>query len=285
MRKKVLLIGSAGMAGQAIKIELLKYTNSIELFDIARNSNISKPSFKLDITNFSSIKKIVLFGKFDYIINCVGILNNNAEENPDEAILVNSYFPHFLEAITKSLTTKIIHISTDCVFSGEKGSYIESDLRDGKGFYAQSKALGELLNKKDLTIRTSIIGPDKNLNGIGLFNWFLKQKGQINGYTNAFWSGVTTIQLAKTIVSLIVEDNFFEGILHLTNNTKISKYDLLLLIKEIFKIDQIELKADATYKVDKSFINTNQVFINYCPTYKEMIYEMRDWMQSNNFNY
>ena len=285
MKKKVLLIGSAGMAGQVIKIELLKYPNSIEVFDIARNSNISSPSFVLDITNFSEVEKIILSGKFDYIINCVGILNKSAEENPDIAILVNSYFPHFLESITRSLNTKILHISTDCVFSGMKGGYIESDYKDGKGFYAQSKALGELWNDKDLTIRTSIIGPDKNFNGIGLFNWFVKQRGQVNGFVNVFWSGVTTVQLANVIIKIILDEINCKGLVHLTNNSKISKFQLFNLIKEVFKIDGIEVKECEDYTVDKSFLNTNLNFHNLVVSYKEMIVEMHEWMKSNHYKY
>lgn len=285
MKKKVLLIGSAGMAGQVIKNELLNYSDFIEVLDIARNSNISVPSFLLDITNFSEVENIILSGNFDYIINCVGILNKSAEENPDLAILINSYFPHFLESLTSKLNTKIIHISTDCVFSGTKGGYIESDFRDGKGFYAQSKALGELWNDKDLTIRTSIIGPDKNFNGIGLFNWFVKQKGQVNGFANAFWSGVTTVQLAEVILKIILGEINFAGLVHLTNNSKISKFQLLNLIKEVFQLDGIEVKECKDYRVDKSFLNSNLELLNLSISYKEMIVEMYEWMKLNHYNY
>ena len=199
MKKKVLLLGSAGMAGQALKFELLKESNLIELIDVSRSNKISKPSILLDVTNFDELNKIVCESNFDYIINCIGLLNNVAEKNPEQSILINSYLPRFLEKITIGTKTRISHISTDCVFSGKKGGYIESDFKDGNGIYAQSKALGEINNDKDLTIRTSIIGPDLNSDGIGLFNWVCKQSGEIKGYKNAFWSGVTTIVLAKYI--------------------------------------------------------------------------------------
>lgn len=285
MKKKVLLIGSAGMAGQVIKIELLNYSDSIEVLDIARNSNISTPTFLLDVTNFSEVENVILSGKFDYIINCVGILNKSAEDNPDQAILINAYFPHFLESLTKKTNTIIIHISTDCVFSGIKGGYIESDFKDGKGFYAQSKALGELLNGKDLTIRTSIIGPDKNLNGIGLFNWFVKQKGQVTGFVNAYWSGVTTVQLAKVIIKIILGEINFAGLVHLTNNSKISKFQLLNSIKEVFQLDSIEVNECRDYRVDKSFLNSNLDILNLSISYKEMIVEMYEWIKSNHYKY
>ena len=94
-------------------------------------------------------------------------------------------------------------MSTDCVFSGKTGGYDESSLRDGETFYDRSKALGELENQKDLTFRNSIIGPDLNEEGIGLFNWFMKQTGEINGYTKAMWTGVTTLTLAKAMESAV----------------------------------------------------------------------------------
>ena len=230
---KILLLGSAGMAGHIIKKELLKISDKFEIVDIARNSNYTRPTYEIDLRNFKSIETLITNHDFDYIINCSGILNKIAEDNPDEAILINSYLPHFLEKITQFKKAKIIQISTDCVFSGSKGNYLEKDLKDGVGYYAQTKALGELINNKDLTIRTSIIGPDLNTNGIGLFNWFIKQTGSIDGYCNAYWSGVTTLQLAKSIIKLILEKNSISGVIHLTNNNKISKYDLLQIIKNI----------------------------------------------------
>lgn len=279
---KILLLGSAGMAGHVLKNEFLKLSNKIDLIDIARSNQYTTPIIKMDITDFVSLSDLVANSNFDYIINSVGILNKTAEDNPDNAILINSYLPHFLEKITKNTKTKIIHISTDCVFSGKKGSYVEIDFKDGTGFYAQTKAMGELVNDKDLTIRTSIIGPDLNSGGIGLFNWFINQSGLVNGFSNAFWSGVTTIQLAKSIIEIIFSNNSITGLVHLTNNEKISKYNLLILIKEVFELKDIEIQELSSYEVDKSLINTrNEIFRNI-PTYKEMIFEMHEWIKTNN---
>ena len=241
---KILLLGSAGMAGHVLKKELLKFSDKIDLIDVARSSHYTTPIIKMDVADFTTLGDLVSNSNFDYIINSVGILNKTAEDNPDNAILINSYLPHFLEKVTKNTETKIIHISTDCVFSGYKGSYVEIDFKDGKGFYAQSKALGELVNDKDLTIRTSIIGPDLNSRGIGLFNWFINQKGIVKGFTNAYWSGVTTLQLAKSIIEIIFSNKKITGLVHLTNNNKISKYNLLVLFKEIFELKNIEIQFD-----------------------------------------
>ena len=281
--KKILLLGSSGMAGQVLKIELSKLKDKIEFVDIARSNQITQPTIQLDVTNFDHLKEIIYHGKFDFIINCVGLLNSFAEENPDQAILINSYLPHYLEKITSKSSTKLIHISTDCVFSGNSGDYIESDLKDGIGFYAQSKALGEVTNNKDLTIRTSIIGPDMNKNGIGLFNWVLNQTGLINGYANAYWSGVTTIQLANFIIEHILKSTLPIGLMHLSNNTKISKYELLKIIKDVFKLNNIEIVKFENYQIDKSIINTRNDISYTLPNYFEMILSMKDWIIQNNY--
>jgi len=279
---KVLLLGSAGMAGHVLKEELSRNITNIELVDIARSSQYTRPTIQMDVTNFIELENLIANSNFDYIINSVGILNKTAEDNPDRAILINSYLPHFLEKVTENHKTKIIHISTDCVFSGKKGAYVETDLRDGIGFYAQTKALGELINNKDLTIRTSIVGPDLNKTGIGLFNWFIKQNGSVNGYTKAFWSGVTTIQLAKSIKEIINLNIPITGLMHLTNNDKISKYNLLILFKKIFELNNIDVEESHTYEVDKSLINTrNDYFINI-PSYEQMIIEMKEWINIYN---
>lgn len=281
--KKILLLGSAGMAGQILKLEFLKRTDQIDLVDVARNSKISKPKIQLDLTNFVQLEEIINNGNFDFIINCVGLLNSFAEEHPDQAILINSYLPHFLEKTTSSTNTKLIHISTDCVFSGKSGNYKESDFKDGIGFYAQSKALGEVINAKDLTIRTSIIGPDLNISGIGLFKWLMNQNGIINGYTKAFWSGVTTIQLSKVILEIINCTSIPTGLIHLTNNNKISKFDLLHIIKNIFELKNLEIVEYNNYEVDKSLVNTRNDLNIKVPDYYDMILEMRTWMNKNKY--
>lgn len=278
--KKILVIGIKGMAGHVVFKSLSNIVKH-EVYGVARNISSTDRIFNLDVSNTEDLKKIIELN-FDIIINCIGILNKDAEENPEKAIWFNSYFPHFLESITKNSNTKVITISTDCVFSGKKGNYTELDFRDGDGFYARSKAMGELINDKDLTIRTSIIGPELNKEGIGLFNWISKQKGEINGFTNAYWSGVTTVELAKFINKIINDSNFPTGLIHLTNNSKISKYNLLCIIKEVFELDDIKINESEVYKVDKSFISTRNDIEELSLSYKEMILEMKNWINSTN---
>lgn len=277
-KRKVLILGSAGMAGHVIKNYLNNFTELFNIYDVARSELHNKPTHLLDITDFNGLNKILNSIKPDCVINCIGILNQTAEDNPDLAILINSYLPHFLEKITKDTECKIIHISTDCVFSGLKGSYVESDFKDGIGFYAQSKAIGEIENIKDLTIRTSIIGPELNESGIGLLNWFLKQKNEINGYEFAYWSGVTTLELAKFIFFVLTSSFDLNGIFHLTNNEKIDKFRLLNIFQSSFKIKDLKIIPSSKYIIDKSFINTNKDVDFSVSSYIEMISEIRDYI-------
>jgi dTDP-4-dehydrorhamnose reductase len=275
MKQKVLILGAAGMAGHIITA-YLKNTSSYDVITIARENQLFIPDFQLDVTNFDELSKVIQQTQPDFIINCIGILNRDAEDNIDKAILINAYLPHYLETITKHTSTQLIHISTDCVFSGTGGNYKESDVKDGKGYYAQSKALGEVINDKDLTIRTSIIGPELKNNGIGLLGWFLKQSGEVRGYTQAIWSGVTTLELAKYIYSYL-QGSRLSGILHLTNNRPISKFDLLEIIKKVYQLNAISVVPYADYQSNKSFINT-RVDVNYTvPDYQVMIEELKNW--------
>lgn len=272
--KKILVLGVKGMAGHVI-FRYLQNIKEYEVYGLARNVEPIPNIFNVDVSDAGEFEKILSENKFDIVINCIGILNQDAENNPEKAVWFNSYFPHYLEKITKSTSTKIIHISTDCVFNGKKGNYAESDFKDGYGFYAQSKALGELVNDKDITIRTSIIGPELNSNGIGLFHWFMQQTGETNGYLTAVWSGVTTIELAKAIRFAV--DEKISGLVHLTNGIPINKFDLLLLFKEIWNRENVIILPFEGKIVDKS-LQKSDIFRHDVPSYKEMLLEQKEWM-------
>lgn len=281
--KKILVIGIKGMAGHVIYNYLTQKEN-YEVYGIARNITENDKEFSLDVSDSITLKQIITDRSFDFVINCIGILNKDAEDNPSKAIWFNSYFPHFLEEITKDTRSKVLHISTDCVFNGKKGQYKEDDFKDGEGFYAQSKALGEIINNKDLTIRTSIIGPELNKNGIGLFHWFMNQSGEISGYTSAIWSGVTTFELAKAIEYVI--ENPIKGLVHLTNGISINKYDLLTIFKEVWAKNQITVNPYNGKVVDKSLVKSEK--LDYIvPGYKKMLEEQNEWMKefSNFYTY
>ena len=279
--KKILVLGIKGMAGHVI-FKSLPLLGDYEVYGIARNVTANSNVINLDVTNIEELNKIIDL-KFDAIINCIGILNKDAEDNPQKAIWFNSYFPHFLETLTKNTKAKVISISTDCVFSGKKGGYSENDFKDGQGFYAQSKALGEIENNKDLTIRTSIIGPELNEDGIGLFHWFMQQKKETNGYTQAFWSGITTVELAKVIDKAIQQN--ITGLMVVAGENKIDKYSLLTLFNKIFRNNSITINKNYTYKVDKSMHSVRTDFEYSVPSYEDMIVEMKKWIDTNNYNF
>jgi dTDP-4-dehydrorhamnose reductase len=275
--KKILVIGIKGMAGHVI-FNALPKLGQYEVYGVARNISSTNRIFNIDVSNTEELKKIIDLN-FDVVINCIGILNKDAEDNPHKAIWFNSYFPHLLESLTKNTNTKVISISTDCVFSGKKGNYTETDFRDGEGFYATSKSMGELINDKDLTIRTSIIGPELNKEGIGLFHWFMQQKDAISGYSHAFWSGITTLELTKVIHQTIIQDP--KGLLIVAGNSKIDKFSLLKLFNSIFRNGELTINANPNYKVDKSMYSSRSDFDYQVPLYEEIILEMKTWIESN----
>lgn len=278
-RKKILLFGSTGMAGHVAYL-YLKATGKYEITNVVYRTKFNDESVILDITNKEETEALILSHEPDIILNCIGILIKGSQEFPDNAIYINAYFPHLLERIASNINAKLIHISTDCVFSGKKGDYKENDERDADDIYGKSKALGEVINDKDLTIRTSIIGPELKQNGEGLFHWFMKQKGEINGFTKAFWSGVTTLELAKAI-NATIEQNI-TGLIHLTNGEKIAKYDLLLLFKEIWKVDKVQINLAEGKSVDKSLSQTSKNFKYNVPPYNKMLQEQKEFMNVNN---
>ena len=277
--KKVLVIGIKGMAGHVV-FRKLQQEGNYDVYGVARSIESTDKTFNLDVIHTDKLKEIIAENQFDAVINCIGILNKDAEDHPAKAIWFNSYFPHFLEDITKNSATKVIHISTDCVFSGkDAGGYTEESFRNGIGFYAQSKALGEITNGKDLTIRTSIIGPELNQNGIGLFHWFMSQSSetQLGGFTNVYWSGVTTIELAKVIIDALEKN--VTGLKQISRE-KISKYNLLKLFNEIFRGGKINIVENPDYYSDKSLVSIRNDYEYQVPDYVTMLEEMKTWIDS-----
>ena len=271
---KVLIIGAKGMAGHVVK-NYLESNNNYEVWGLARGVKPEKNLICLDVFNTEKLKLVFSKHSFDVVVNNVGLLNKTAEDNPEQAIWLNSYFPHLLARLGKTYNFKLIHISTDCVFSGKQGNYSEDSFKNGIGFYAVSKSLGEVINDQDLTFRTSIIGPELKKNGIGLFHWFMNQTEKISGFTGAYWSGVTTLELAKAINKAI--DQNLTGLYQLVNNKKINKYDLLNEINSVFRDGKVTIIRNNEYKVDKSLLNTRKDFDYKVPSYFYMIKEMKEW--------
>ncbi|MEG1048568.1 MAG: SDR family oxidoreductase [Bacilli bacterium] len=279
--KKVLVLGGNGMAGNMIKTYFLE--KGYNVFSTQTKDTNETNCYKYNIMeNMKSLEKIVEEIRPDLVINAVGILNQAAEDNKVLAVTVNSLFPHYVDSISKEYGFKFIHMSTDCVYSGSKGQYNESDLPDATSFYGRSKALGEINNDSNLTIRTSIIGPDVNENGIGLFNWFMKQTGEINGYANVIWSGVTTLELAKAMLAAYEQD--LKGLYILVNNDVINKYDLALLFKKYMEKD-IKINKYLEKIENKSMHSTRNDFDYKVPSYDKMICEMSTFIKEHKSKY
>jgi dTDP-4-dehydrorhamnose reductase len=275
--KKILLFGATGMAGHVV-FTFFNEKKNYEIVNVVYRQQLNDDSIVIDVTNKEAVSDLILKQKPDIIINCIGVLIKGSKSHPDNAVYINAYFPHLLKRLADEVNAKLIHISTDCVFTGNKGAYTESDFKDADDVYGRSKSLGEILNDKDLTIRTSIIGPELKTNGEGLFHWFMKEKGEINGFTNAIWGGVTTIELAKAIDVAIIQEK--TGLVHLSNGEAISKYDLLKLFKEIYNKKSITVHPFEGTPCDKS-IAKSSLFSYEVPTYEEMLKEMLKWMNTH----
>lgn len=278
-KKKILLLGATGMAGH-VAYHYLKETNKYEIIDVVFRNKLTADSIILDVTDKHATEELIKTVKPDIIVNCIGILIKGSRQHPDNAIYINAYFPHLLERLSSEIDAKLIHISTDCVFSGNKGNYSENDFRDADDIYGRSKALGEIINEKDLTIRTSIIGPELKKNGEGLFHWFMQQSGEINGFTKAIWGGVSTLELAKSIDIAI--SNNLTGLVHLSNGKGISKFELLNLFKKIWNQLDIDILPFQGKLVDKSLMKSEYFNV---PNYKNMFLELKEWMDDKAFLY
>ena len=193
------------------------------------------------------------------------------------AAYLNGYFPHFLARLGREKGFRLLHLSTDCVFSGARGSYTELDARDGKGFYAQSKAMGEVLNAADVTVRTSIIGPELKQGATGLFHWFFSAKGRVKGFDRAYWNGLTTLELAKCLEKMISLGT--SGLCHLVPPEKVSKYELLKLIGEVWDRKEPEVLPDSEFSSDKTLVSTRPDLDLGIPGYRRQLEELKSWME------
>lgn len=273
---KVLVLGAAGMAGHVIALYLRE--NGLNVDTLSSRNSLDKATHLIDVTEASKFQAFLDKNKYDIVINSIALLVKPSEERQDLAIYLNSYLPRFLENYYKDSKTRVIHISTDGVFSGQTSPHREDDLRDGESFYGRTKALGEVINTKDLTFRMSIIGPNMRPDDAGLFNWFYAQKGEVTGFTKAIWNGVTTLELAKAMKDAV--DQRLTGLYHLVPTSgSISKFDLLQLFKEIFNLKDIDLLPAEGTVTDNTLINTRTDFRHPVPDYRTMIRDMKAWIE------
>ena len=275
---KFFICGCNGMAGHTISLYLQEQGHEVYGFDLQESKLIK--SFAGNAFDTETIARVIKEGKYDTVINCIGVLNQFAENNHALAAFLNSYFPHFLAKTTEGTDTQVIHMTTDCVFSGKKGNYTEHDLRDGETFYDRSKALGELDDDKNLSLRNSIVGADINPKGIGLLNWFMNnttgENPVVNGYTKAMWTGQCTYQLAKTMEAAAKERA--HGLVNAVPDTDISKYELLKLFNKYLRGGRVLINPVEGVNADKSLKRTNWDFNYRIPDYEQMVAEMAEWI-------
>lgn len=287
MNNKILVIGANGMLGGS----LFRYFSKLQGYEVlgsVRNSSASSTLAKQGFTNVvanvdvrDNKRLIDVFTDFkpDIVFNCVGLIKqHNDSKKQISAIEINALLPHRLASLTTHFSGKLIHFSTDCVFSGKAGGYLETDTPDATDIYGRSKLLGEVDYDGHLTLRTSIIGHEIN-SCLSLVDWFLSQTVMVNGFSKAIFSGLPTCFVAEFIHQYVLKKNDISGLYHLSVNP-IDKYSLLNLIKDIYQHD-IEIKNKSDFVIDRSLnsdlLQTTTEFV--VPSWQELIKRMHDEYQ------
>ena len=252
---KILIIGADGMLGHKLHEQLIKSFKDV--YFTSKNANIKNNKYFIKNINVINTKKVINLikrTKPNYVINCAGLIKQKLKNKKDKNLfLVNTKFPIYLDKYSEKLKYRHIHFSTDCVFDGIKGNYKEKDKTNANDIYGISKFKSEnKINKNTLILRTSIIGHEKNQSKKSLLNWFLSQKKNCLGYKKAYFSGVTTLELSKIILYIIMEKKFKKGLYNLSSK-KISKFKLLKIINAIYK-KNINIEPDLSLKIDRSLV-------------------------------
>ena len=244
---KILVMGASGMLGHLLYSELKK---NHQTWGTVRDKKWHPDLFTgYDIHNLEKIENLISELKPDFVINCVGIIKQlKASEDKIISLEVNALWPHKLAAICERQNAKMIHFSTDCVFSGLKGNYLETDIADARDTYGLTKFMGEVDYPHTLTLRTSIIGHELN-SKLSLVDWFLSQNKECKGFTKAIFSGFPTIVMANFLENYILK-NFFSGIYNFSSEP-INKFDLLKLVAAEYKKD-IVINPSTDLIIDRS---------------------------------
>jgi dTDP-4-dehydrorhamnose reductase len=284
--KKVLLLGNNGMLGHAVE-RILSADENIELTSTSRSG--LNATYQFDVMK-QNIEDILKRTNPDYVVNCIGAIkpriNESIMSSVQEAVQINAEFPLKLSAALVNTPVRIIQIATDCVYSGLKGGYVETDKHDPIDVYGKTKSLGEVKGENYLNLRVSIIGPEIG-RSTSLLEWFLNQPSNaaLKGYANHFWNGVSTYQFARVALGVIKQSNFEAGSFHLLPSDKVSKFELLHLFREIYNRHDIDIEevfpdtvidrtlySEDLERNEKLWLNAGYLRI---PTIKENIEEMK----------
>lgn len=255
---KILVLGASGMLGNAM-VRVLAQDPHHQVFGSARSASVGKhfsPELAanivsgLDVENADALARLFVQVRPDVVINCIGLVKQLAEAgDPLLALPINALLPHRLARLCELIQARLVHISTDCVFSGRKGGYLETDEADAQDLYGRSKFLGEVNYLHAITLRTSIIGHELN-SAHGLIGWFLAQQGSIKGYTRAVFSGLPTCELARVIRDLVLPRPDIHGLYHVATEP-ISKYDLLQLVNREYG-KNLQIVPEDCVTIDRS---------------------------------
>lgn len=293
-RKKILILGGTGMLGHVLLRYLSEhsgydvYASARSLFGMQKyftpNLFLKFRTDPVDAYYFDSVIRALASIQPDIVINCIGIIKQLPSSNdPLTAITVNAQLPHRISLICRTAGTRLIHISTDCVFNGEKGMYKESDKSNAEDIYGRTKYLGELTYKHCVTLRTSIIGHE--LKGrYGLMEWFLSQDEKIRGFRKVIYSGFPTIELAKVINTYVLPNSELNGIYHVSSEP-ISKYDLLNLVAKQYH-KKLVIEPDDNMVQNRSLDSTIfRKITNYQPPSWEKLIEImyKDFIDNRSF--
>lgn len=261
---KILCVGSNGMLGHMA----MKYFHDHDITGTTRQD--------FDITDVNAVARFFSsHGEgFDYVINCAGMLVSDSRDNIGAAVLVNSWFPNFLQITYKNSKTRVIHVSTDCVFDGIRGNYREQDIPTETNAYGRSKAMGEIINHKDITLRTSIIGPEISDHRSGLLDWVVNRSSrEIQGWEDSWWNGVTTLQLCRVIEQVMGRTDT-NGLYHVAS-APINKYELVRTIAEVYDLDKEITKTKGPKPINKILINTRHEIEFSIPPHRNQLLQLK----------
>ena len=255
---KVLVLGVSGMLGN-VMFRTFFQKSIFQVFGTARSGSVRKHFVQdarskiisgVDVENQDAMARLFSEIRPQVVVNCIGLVKqlSNADD-PLQALPINSMLPHRLARYSELIGARLVHISTDCVFSGSKGKYRESDTSDATDLYGKSKNLGEVDYPHTITLRTSIIGHELS-SAHGLIGWFLAQNSRVKGYTNAIFSGLPTVELSRVVRDVVLPNPDLSGLYHVAS-TPISKFDLLKLVSTAYG-KSIEILPDDKVVVDRS---------------------------------
>lgn len=269
----ILVLGVTGMLGNAV-FRYFSANSSHQVFGTLR-SNAGRVHFPegagkrllsgIDVLDQDSLTSAFIAAKPDVVINCVGLIKQLADaKNPLTALPINAMLPHRLAALCQVAGARLIHVSTDCVFSGEKGMYREEDVSDCTDLYGKSKFIGELHDLPGaVTLRTSIIGHELGSNA-SLVDWFLSQQGKVKGFTKAIFSGLPTVELARVMLDYVVPDTSLQGLYHVSVEP-IDKFSLLKEVADVYQ-KEIEIVPDDQFVIDRSLDSSKfRAAVGYVP--------------------